>query len=95
MAAMDAANEMEMTMKKLLLTAAVTAALATPAFAQSYNPDMGTGNIVNPVAQNRAGTDAFAFAPRANGQVHQQSWRAQRVYQDPNIELEQRRSAQY
>jgi spore germination cell wall hydrolase CwlJ-like protein len=56
---------------------------------------MGTGNIVNPVAQNRAGTDAFAFAPRANGQVHQQSWRAQRVYQDPNIELEQRRSAQY
>lgn len=57
---------MEMIMKKLLLSAAFAAVLATPAFAQSYNPDFGTGNVNPPVASlhsNEAGS-AFAYEPR-------------------------------
>lgn len=56
---------METIMKKLLLSAAFAAALATPAFAQSYTPDFGTGNINPPVASlqsNEAGS-AFAYEP--------------------------------
>ncbi|WP_162826892.1 hypothetical protein [Pseudolabrys taiwanensis] len=63
-------------MKKLLLSAAVAAVLATPAFAQSYSPDFGTGNINPPVASlqsNEAGS-AFAYAPRVHG----------RMMRDPN-----------
>jgi hypothetical protein len=33
-------------LKALVLGAAVAAALATPSFAQSYDPDIGSGNIV-------------------------------------------------
>jgi hypothetical protein len=33
-------------MKKLLLSAAFVTLLASPAFAQSYDPNLGTGNIV-------------------------------------------------
>jgi hypothetical protein len=43
---------MESKMTKMLLaTAAFTIALASPAFAQSFDPDIGTGNIVPPAAQ--------------------------------------------
>ena len=31
---------------KLVLIAAVTAAIATPAFAQSFDPEAGTGNVL-------------------------------------------------
>jgi hypothetical protein len=37
---------MEMNMKMLFAALAVAAAVATPAFAQSYNPNFGSGNIV-------------------------------------------------
>ena len=33
-------------LRALVLGAAVSAALATPSFAQSYDPDVGSGNIV-------------------------------------------------
>ena len=33
-------------LRALVLGAAVSAALATPSFAQSYDPDIGSGNIV-------------------------------------------------
>jgi opacity protein-like surface antigen len=33
-------------MKKLLMGAALVAVLASPAFAQAYDPDFGSGNIV-------------------------------------------------
>ena len=37
-------------MKILLAALAIAAAVATPAFAQAYDPEFGTGNIVpNPV----------------------------------------------
>lgn len=80
-------------MKKILLSAAVAAALATPAFAQSFDPDFGTGNVNPPVAseQGQFGGSAFAYAPRESNRVQRQNWRARRVYQDPNITLQQRR----
>ena len=34
-------------MQKLLTTLAVLTALATPAFAQSFDPDAGTGNVLS------------------------------------------------
>jgi len=53
-------------MKKLLLSAAFAAALATPAFAQSYSSDYGTGNINPPVASLRSNDPnaAYAYEPR-------------------------------
>jgi hypothetical protein len=39
-------------MKKLITAAALATVLVSPALAQAYNPDLGTGNIVpNPYAQ--------------------------------------------
>ena len=34
-------------MQKLLTTLAVLTAIATPAFAQSFDPDNGTGNVLS------------------------------------------------
>jgi opacity protein-like surface antigen len=59
-------------MKKLALIAALATALASQAFAQSYDQDEGTGNIVNPVqaqgtnGQFGVGTGAYASAPYDN-----------------------------
>jgi hypothetical protein len=36
----------EMAMKKFMTVAALATILASPALAQSYSPDLGTGNIV-------------------------------------------------
>ena len=36
-------------MKKLLTTLTALTVIATPAFAQSFDPDNGTGNIVQPL----------------------------------------------
>jgi hypothetical protein len=65
---------MEMKMKKILLIAALAASLASPALAQSWDPDVGSGNIVPPpygendngssIYQNDYGYSARAQAPR-------------------------------
>jgi hypothetical protein len=57
-------------MKKLILSAAFAAMLASPAFAQSYNPQYGTGNTFNEPAREMSngfggGAQAFAQAPDA------------------------------
>jgi hypothetical protein len=60
---------------KTLIIAALIAGIATPAFAQSFDPDNGTGNLVwrhAPAPQNdkvlpgrgQIGDNAFAAAPR-------------------------------
>jgi len=41
--------------KVFLATAAFVFALASPVFAQSFDPDIGSGNIVPPAAQYCAG----------------------------------------
>lgn len=52
-------------MKKLIAALVVSAAMATPALAQSYNPDMGTGNV-GPAPYTGVyggGYRAFAYSP--------------------------------
>jgi hypothetical protein len=59
-------------MSKLLAAAALTAIIASPVLAQSYDPSVGSGNIVPPpyayVHQSR-GHQAFAQAPGMMGHV--------------------------
>lgn len=62
-------------MKKLLTTLAALAVIATPAFAQSFDPDNGTGNVLSlgskPTAPlsdkviiRHSGIRAYAMVPR-------------------------------
>ena len=62
-------------MKKFLTTLAVLTVIATPAFAQSFDPDNGTGNVLpfsyaptapqnNKIVVRRSGLNAFAMVPR-------------------------------
>jgi opacity protein-like surface antigen len=59
-------------MKKFLTIVGLLAVIATPAFAQSYSHDFGTGNITNePALEQQAGradaaNSAFAQAPQEN-----------------------------
>ena len=61
-------------MKKFLTTLAVLTAFATPAFAQSFDPDAGTGNVLafsykpaaphnEKIAVRQNGLHAFAMVP--------------------------------
>jgi hypothetical protein len=54
-------------MKKLLTTVTFLTVAATPAFAQSYDPDMGTGNIAPMIVSNQRGEGAYAQAPTNYG----------------------------
>jgi hypothetical protein len=49
-------------MKKVLTLAAFASVIALPAFAQSFDPDLGTGNLVPPVA-NTGAASTYAQAP--------------------------------
>lgn len=57
-------------MKKLLMGTALVALLASPAFAQSYDPGMGTGNIVPPpggvFAGSTVGSNSYGFTARTH-----------------------------
>jgi hypothetical protein len=50
--------------KILLASAAFAVALASPAFAQSFDPDLGSGNITPPAATYTPGYSQAAPAPR-------------------------------
>ena len=54
-------------MKKFLAIVGLLTAVATPAFAQSFSHDFGTGNVINEPALEQAGrtnaNSAFAQAP--------------------------------
>ena len=61
-------------MKKFLTTLAVLTAFATPAFAQSFDPESGTGNVLpfsnaptaprnDKIAVDRSGLHSFAMVP--------------------------------
>lgn len=56
-------------LKKLVLALGLATLFAAPAFAQSYTPSYGTGNVVNqPLAERSNGVEgfgpnAFAAAP--------------------------------
>jgi hypothetical protein len=87
---------METTMKKLLLSAAFAAALSAPAFAQSFTPEYGTGNVQASAAvaapdYTGSVTRSYAYAPRRERAAEPRG-----QYVDPNIALQQRRDdAQY
>jgi hypothetical protein len=49
-------------MKKVLTLATFASVIALPAFAQSFDPELGTGNVIPPVA-NMGATSAYAQAP--------------------------------
>jgi len=49
-------------MKKLLTIIGVLSVIATPAFAQSYAHDFGTGNVIDTPALEQANQGASAFA---------------------------------
>jgi hypothetical protein len=58
---------MEMEMNKFIAAVALATLVATPALAQSYDPDLGTGNIAPApyaAAQTTDGFQAMAQAPR-------------------------------
>jgi hypothetical protein len=67
---------MEMKMKRLIAIVAVAASLASPALAQSWDPDVGSGNIAPPpygLRQSGSGTyenDHAGFAARAKAPRH-------------------------
>ena len=50
-------------MKSVLTTAAVLIFIATPALAQSFDPDVGTGNITPPPVASQSVEGAYAQAP--------------------------------
>ena len=49
-------------MKKILILATFASVIGLPAFAQSFDPDAGTGNVAPPVASMGA-PGAYAQAP--------------------------------
>ena len=71
-------------MKKALTVATVLCSIAMPCFAQSFDPDAGSGNIV-PQATN-PGANAYAIAPdsyrysraQASRRIHHPAYRAGR-----------------
>ena len=92
-------------MKKLLMTASLLAALASPALAQSYNPDIGSGNLVPPPGGvygepwSAAGSRMPGYAARAMAQPESEAVvvQGQVVGQDPdpNVRLMLRRDWKY
>jgi hypothetical protein len=76
-------------MKKLITIVAITASvMATPAFAQSFNKDFGTGNELpfsynsngaeqtGKVAGRQSGLDAYAMVPGTSSAADTYSWGA-------------------
>jgi hypothetical protein len=71
-------------MKKLLIGAALTAMLASPAFAQSYNAGYGSGNIIDQPALEHGGStasagEAFAAVPPRVSARHARNTRAEQA----------------
>jgi hypothetical protein len=79
-------------MKSVLTTAAVLIfIIATPALAQSFDPDVGTGNITpSPVASGNGasayGLDAYETGytrAQASGEIHHPAHRSRRTAKSP------------
>jgi hypothetical protein len=71
-------------MKKYLITLAVLTVFATPAFAQSFDPDTGTGNVLafshtptvpqnEKIAGGRSGLHSFAMVPSSRSAFDSES----------------------
>ena len=53
-------------MKKILVLATFASIIGLPAFAQSFDPDLGSGNVAPPVANNMGAASAYAQKPAYN-----------------------------
>ena len=71
-------------MKKFLTTLAVLTAFATPAFAQSFDPDNGTGNVLSfvhtptaphdhKISSQQSGLHSFAMVPGSSSVFNSES----------------------
>ena len=91
-------------MKKLIIGAAFATLLASPAFAQAYDPNVGSGNIVPPPAEFAPVANSFAYAPAHTQRLYGARTQAiapdvvqdgQYLGQDPdaNVRLQLRRDA--
>jgi hypothetical protein len=88
-------------MKTYFGLAALAALLASPALAQSYDPEYGTGNAVQPPVPYSADNGAMAYAPARTRSSRTRAVRAEpKVYAfghdvgtdpDPSIRLQLRR----
>jgi hypothetical protein len=56
----------ETAMKKILILATFASVIGLPAFAQSFDSDLGTGNVAPPVASMGGAASAYAQAPANN-----------------------------
>jgi hypothetical protein len=70
-------------MKKIFLSAAVAMLFASPALAQSYDPDVGTGNVINLPALEHGGgfaySDPYAYEPAPANAHAQHEFRGRHV----------------
>ena len=81
-------------MKRLILVTGVAlASLTLPALAQSYDPQYGTGNTMQPLASDTGSVDALAYAPaRAKSQrIDAGDVFGQYTDPDPNIRFQLKR----
>jgi hypothetical protein len=73
------------TMKKIFLSAAVAMLFASPALAQSYSHDFGTGNVIDLPALEHGGFAAdsgpYAYEPAPAGTHAQPEFRGRHVRQ--------------
>jgi hypothetical protein len=67
-------------MKKIILSAAVAVLLASPAFAQSYSGEYGTGNVINQPALEHGGP---AWQGEFQGGFHADSQGGPYAYEPP------------
>ena len=80
-------------MKSVLTTAAVLVLIATPVLAQSFDPDVGAGNITPSPVASQNGTSAYgqtldAYATgytraQASGEIHHPAHRSRRTAKSP------------
>ena len=66
-------------MTKAVTTATFLIVIATPAFAQSADPDLGTGNIAPLAATNQGGASAYAQARNSYATVYAPAQTSRRI----------------
>ena len=80
-------------MKSVLTTAAVLIFIATPTLAQSFDPDVGTGNIIPPPVASQNGARAYGQAldayetgytrAQASREIDHRAYRSRRTAKSP------------
>ena len=80
-----------MNINRFLAAMAIATALGSPALAQSYDPDLGTGNVAPPpvaYTDTASGANAFAQAPRAEAKHYRSELKQSDAVVDENGNVE-------